>query len=118
MTNPPTADIYVSHHSERGSLDSGVPSQSYPGCASVSAPREKIHYLRLRQVKDKTGLGKTTIYEYQKRGQFPMRVQITPHRVGWVEEDVEAWCQRRQELSQPLSLKAEIGSESAPISVR
>lgn len=54
-----------------------------------------IRILRLMQVIEATGLGKTKIYELQAAGDFPMRVQITAHSVGWVEEEVQAWLSRR-----------------------
>lgn len=57
-----------------------------------SAP---IRILRLAQVIEVTGLRKTTIYELQAAGQFPMRVQITNHSVGWVEQEVQNWLTRR-----------------------
>jgi predicted DNA-binding transcriptional regulator AlpA len=60
-----------------------------------------IRMLRLSQVIDMTGLGKTKIYELQAQGQFPMRVKITVNRVGWVEEQVQEWLARRVELSNP-----------------
>jgi prophage regulatory protein len=54
-----------------------------------------IRMLRLPQVINATGLGKTKIYELQGQGDFPMRVKITSHSVAWVEEDVQAWLARR-----------------------
>lgn len=59
---------------------------------SAHAP---IRILRLGQVIEVTGLGKSKLYELQAAGQFPMRVQITAHTVGWVEEEVQAWLARR-----------------------
>jgi prophage regulatory protein len=55
--------------------------------------------LRLAQVLDATGLGKTKIYELQAKGDFPRRVKITSHSVGWVEEEVQAWLARRIAVS-------------------
>jgi prophage regulatory protein len=54
-----------------------------------------IRMLRLPQVIDATGLGKTKIYELQAEGDFPMRVKITAHSVAWVEEEVQAWLTAR-----------------------
>jgi prophage regulatory protein len=65
-----------------------VPSE--PG--SRSAP---IRILRLAQVIDMTGLGKTKIYELQAQGSFPKSVRITAHTVGWVEQEVQAWLTGR-----------------------
>ncbi len=38
--------------------------------------------LRLPQVIDRTGIKKTKLYELQRDGLFPMRIQITSHAVG------------------------------------
>jgi prophage regulatory protein len=54
-----------------------------------------IRILRLAQVIDMTGLGKTKIYELQAKGGFPKSVPITAHAVGWVEEEVQAWLTGR-----------------------
>lgn len=64
--------------------------------------RGPIRILRLAQVLDVTGLGKTKIYELQSQGGFPMRVQITEHSVGWVEGEVQAWLAQRIALSETL----------------
>jgi len=61
--------------------------------------------LRLSQVMELTGLGKTKIYELQSLGEFPMRIKITSHSVGWVEEDIQGWLARRVAVNTPLRTK-------------
>lgn len=61
--------------------------------------KSSIRMLRLPQVIDATGLGKTKIYELQGQGDFPMRVKISAHLVDWVEEEVQAWLAARIERS-------------------
>lgn len=61
-----------------------------------------IRMLRLAQVKDVTGLGKTKIYELQEEGAFPMRVKITARSVAWIEDEVQAWLAARIQASTPL----------------
>jgi prophage regulatory protein len=61
-----------------------------------------IHILRLAQVIERTGLRKTKIYELQSEGQFPMRVKITAHAVGWIEHEVQAWLAGRIAKNSPL----------------
>lgn len=61
-----------------------------------------IRLLRLGQVISMTGLGKTKIYELQAEGDFPMRVKITSHSVGWIEEEVQSWLARRIKASNPV----------------
>ena len=75
------------------------PASSDPARAQVSseanARTAPIRVLRLAQVIDMTGLGKTKIYELQAEGRFPMSVRITEHSVGWVEQEVQAWLASR-----------------------
>lgn len=52
---------------------------------------EPTRMLRLSQVIERTGLGKTKIYELQNAGLFPMKVHLTPTAVRWVEGEIEAW---------------------------
>jgi len=61
-----------------------------------------MRLLRLPQVMQQTGLRKTKIYEFQKDGAFPMRIQITSHSVGWIEEEINAWITGRVASSEPL----------------
>jgi predicted DNA-binding transcriptional regulator AlpA len=63
-----------------------------------------IRMLRLPQVIDATGLGKTKIYELQGQGDFPMRVKITAHSVAWVEEEVQAWLAARIQANPTLTI--------------
>jgi predicted DNA-binding transcriptional regulator AlpA len=51
---------------------------------------------RKRPVIERTGLKKTKIYELQSEGEFPMRVKITAHAVGWIEHEVQAWLAERR----------------------
>ena len=54
-----------------------------------------IRMLRLAQVIERTGLGKTKIYELQNIQQFPLRVKVTDSSVRWIESEVEAWLAGR-----------------------
>jgi predicted DNA-binding transcriptional regulator AlpA len=55
--------------------------------ATVHDPAGKLRMLRLADVLEITALGKTTIYELQKRGEFPKSVRLTANSVrsfaGW-----------------------------------
>jgi prophage regulatory protein len=64
--------------------------------------QSSVRMLRLAQVKDITGLGKTKIYELQGAGAFPMRVKITGRSVAWIEDEVQAWLATRIQASTPL----------------
>ena len=51
--------------------------------------------LRKRDVVRRTGLSDTTIWRLEKADQFPSRVRITDTRVGWFENEVDAWISDR-----------------------
>ena len=72
----------------------------------LETPRTRsIRLLRLPQVMQQTGLKKTKLYELQKNGDFPMRIQVTSNSVGWIEEEVNAWIAARVAASEPLHSK-------------
>ena len=90
------ASSSVQPGSHGSSVNLGPPLERQPSTHSMPAGRT-IRMLRLRRVLEITGLGKTTIYQLQADGNFPMRVHLTAHSVAWVEEEVLAWLARRAE---------------------
>lgn len=51
--------------------------------------------IRLSEVKSKTGLSRSSIYERIKNGSFPSPIKITNHAVGWIEKEVDGWIAQR-----------------------
>lgn len=51
--------------------------------------------LRLRAVKEWTGLSRSTIYLMIKNGEFPNSVKIGARAVGWLDSDLQAWIELR-----------------------
>jgi prophage regulatory protein len=51
--------------------------------------------IRLTQVMNSTGLGRSTIYKYMSEGKFPMPLQLSERCVGWLESEVQQWIQSR-----------------------
>lgn len=54
-----------------------------------------MQLLRLPEVKERTGLSRSVIYEYIAEGRFPKPVNITPRAVAWVDEEVDQWIRER-----------------------
>ena len=48
-------------------------------------------FLRLPQVKQTTGLSKSTIYARIAEGTFPKQIPLGPRLVVWVESDIQNW---------------------------
>lgn len=47
--------------------------------------------LRLKQVEEKTGLKRSQIYLYMKKGIFPHSIKIGPASVAWLESEIDEW---------------------------
>lgn len=52
-------------------------------------------FLRLGEVKDRTGLSRSTIYSWIKLGQFPASHSLGNRLVGWLESEVASWIADR-----------------------
>ena len=73
------------------------PKDSHRGAleSSTDSPRMPIRMLKLSQVVERTGLGKTSIYDLQKGGRFPRSVHVTSHSVRWIEAEVQTWLEHQ-----------------------
>ena len=54
-----------------------------------------IKVLRLPEVRNRTGLSKSSIYLHIKQGSFPRPIPLGVRSVGWLEGDVESWLEQR-----------------------
>lgn len=52
-------------------------------------------FLRRKQVEIRTGLSRSTIYQYIKDGAFPRPVPLGPRGVAWLESEVSDWIAAR-----------------------
>ena len=83
-----------------------APSDGVQAAADTGVIADQpIRILRLAQVIQMTGLRKTTLYELQSQGVFPLRIKITNHSVGWLEQDVQSWVKRRIALSAACDIR-------------
>ena len=71
--------------------------------------------LRKGETAAKVGLSYPTIWRQMQRGEFPMPVQLSDNRVGWLESEIDDWISRRVDardagvvkLRQPSRRKSE-----------
>jgi prophage regulatory protein len=54
-----------------------------------------ISILRLPEVKNRTGLSRSTIYLRVKEGKFPYPIGLGSRAVGWVESEIDEWLDQR-----------------------
>ncbi len=55
--------------------------------------------LRRPQVQQRTGLSRSTLYQYIKDGEFPKSIALGPRSVGWLESDISDWIAERVKIS-------------------
>ena len=54
-----------------------------------------IRIIRLPEVKDKTGLSRSTIYLRMSQDRFPKSISLGERAFGWIEADIEQWLDDR-----------------------
>jgi prophage regulatory protein len=55
--------------------------------------------LRLPDVKEATGLSRSSIYMAVSQGKFPKPIKLGLRSVGWLGEEIEEWVRQKVELS-------------------
>lgn len=50
-----------------------------------------MRILRLKDVIEKTGLARSTIYKYVDAGTFPKPISLGGRSVGWIDSEVDEW---------------------------
>jgi prophage regulatory protein len=58
--------------------------------------------IRLPQVKFMVGLGRSSIYDKIKKGDFPKQIKLG-RSSGWVEAEIQTWISEQIEASRPES---------------
>jgi prophage regulatory protein len=54
-----------------------------------------MRILSKRQLKEMVLYSPQHVARLEKAGKFPQRIQLGPNRVGWVEDEVLDWLQKR-----------------------
>ena len=58
-------------------------------------------FLKLPEVRDRTGKSRSAIYQGVNDGTFPKPIKIGPRAVGWIEAEIEAHNQACIDASRP-----------------
>lgn len=59
----------------------------------MNSPTERM--LRWPDVRERTGLSRTTVWREVRAGRFPAPVKLTDHAIAWKQSAVEAWIASR-----------------------
>lgn len=55
----------------------------------------ELRFIRMREVTQKTGLSKSSIYDLMAQGLFPKTVNLGGRSVAFVEAEIDAWMAAR-----------------------
>ena len=65
-----------------------------PSKEATHQPQDtKERILRLSDVKERTGLSRSTIYLYVSDGIFPRPINLGARCVGWLESEIDTWIE-------------------------
>ena len=67
--------------------------------------------LRRPQVQARTGLSRSSIYQYIQDGHFPASVRLGPRAVGWLESAVNAWILGRMSPARSAAMTSISGDD-------
>lgn len=54
--------------------------------------------LSAKEVTNKIGLSRTTIWRMERKGDFPQRIILSPGRVGWNSDEIDDWLETRPKI--------------------
>ena len=70
--------------------------KGYTNMENRTAPHPTQHYLiRVREVCQRTGLSKSSIYDLMSQGSFPHTVRLGGRSVAFVESGIDEWIAER-----------------------
>ena len=53
-----------------------------------------------------TNLSRVTIWRLENKGKFPQRIKISTKRVGWLEDEVTKWIEKRPRVVSESEVKS------------
>jgi prophage regulatory protein len=79
-----------------------VSNKTRMGSMEIENKAVKTSFIRLEQVKARTGLSRSTLYAYIRDGRFPSPVTISDRCVAWVESEIDTWIAERIASRRPV----------------
>ena len=78
-----------------------------------------MNLLRLPQLRQKIRMGRTTIYNKVKAGEFPAPVELPGSRIAWREDEIDAWISNRprREATRTVGCATNKGSANSTTAV-
>jgi prophage regulatory protein len=87
----------------RGEQRSQHSAEPHHPAATISSPMRRT--IRRTELHKMVPLSGTTIYDLERRGEFPRRFNLTSRCVVWDLAEVEAWIEARRQVSDAAQMK-------------
>ena len=65
-----------------------------------------IQILNVKDVTSRTKLSRVTIWRLENEGKFPQRIRISTKRIGWLEDEVTKWIEKRPRVVSESEVKS------------
>ncbi len=66
---------------------------------SADADLRDFGYLRFPEVRQLTGLSRSTLWRMEREGAFPARRKLSARSVGWLASEVKIWTEQRTRVA-------------------
>ena len=71
-------------------------------------------FVRLRAVKEITGLSRSSIYRRIAEGTLPKQINLGDRAVGWLRSEIDQWVTERVANSRPTATTSQFGNLQNP----
>lgn len=58
---------------------------------SSSLGKTMYKFMRIQEVSEATGFSRAMIYNLIREGRFPEQIRLTPSKVAWRSDEIQAW---------------------------
>ncbi len=58
-----------------------------------------MRFVRFKELRQRVGLSRTSIWRLERKGQFPRRRQLSDNAVAWLEDEVDQWVRARDSVT-------------------
>jgi len=55
--------------------------------------------MRFKELRQRVGLSRTSIWRLERKGQFPPRRRLSDNAVAWLEDEVAQWVRARDSVT-------------------
>jgi prophage regulatory protein len=74
-----------------------IPTRGHESRPKLANQGARLRAIRIKELQQRVGLSRTSIWRLEQRGLFPRRVHLTVSAVAWIEQEIDDWLRSRRE---------------------